>query len=193
MKIPSVAMVQAELTPEGTATEQALGWLRDVFQVVDDTTAARAGEILLSAKGRYNALEAQRKELTAPLLSVKAGIDDLFKPLTKALLTAETLLKSKLGAYHSAKEAERRAIMQASAAEYQAGGTPTAIIPQPAQVQGITVRQVWDYEITDPVLVPRALCTPDERLIRLCIADGDRSLPGIRIFQRDQVIARGAK
>jgi hypothetical protein len=190
-------MVQAELGPERTATEQALAWLRDTFQIVGDESLNQAAAMLGAGKARYKELEAKRQELTRPLLAVKAGIDDLFKPVTSSLLLAEALLKGKIGAYHTAKEAERRAVMQASAAEYQAGGTPTAIIPEPAQVQGIAVRMVWDFEITDPAEVEIGFCSPDPSKIRDWLKRIDRdppaALPGIRFFQREQVIARGLK
>jgi hypothetical protein len=186
----NLTTIEKGLEPERTGLEQVLVWLRDTFQVTDDASYQWAAEQTLAAKRRFKELEAERTAITGPLLIAKAGVDALFKPVTSALSAVEEALKEKIATFVRQREEERRAVMAASAAEYAAGGTPTAIIPAPAQVEGIAVRKVWDFEITDPRLVPRDLCKPDERLIRLCIQDGDREIPGVRIFQRDQVSAR---
>lgn len=187
-----LATIKNGLEPERQGLEQVLGWLRDTFQIVDDADLDWAAERLVQAKKRWNELEAERTAITGPLLAAKAGVDALFKPMTTALATAEQLLKEKIGAFTRAREEERRLVMAASAAEFAAGGTPTAIIPAPAQAAGVSVRQVWDFEVQDPAAVPRNLCTPDAKLIRALIPKNGEppQVPGVRFFQRDQVAAR---
>lgn len=190
-----LAATQAELEPERTATEQALAWLRDVFQVIDDDTHTWASARLLEVKARATALEDRRTAITKPLLEAKRRVDDLFTPVKSVLIQCEAVLKSKIGGFVLAREQQRRELAAKSAAEYQAGGTPTDIIPAPAQASGVSVRAVWDFEITDAAAVPRDLCAPDVRLIKARIPkDGDPpQIPGVRFFQRGQVAASRGK
>lgn len=141
-------------------------------------------------KAKHAHLEGLRKSITKPLLDAKGGVDDLFKPALSALLGLELCLKGKIGAYTVAQEKARVAAMQASAALYQAGGTPTAIIPDRPQAKGVTVTEVWDFEITDPALVPRGFCCPDEAKIRATLPkdlNANPGLPGVRYFKRNSV------
>jgi hypothetical protein len=188
-----VKRYQAELGPEQALVDAALAQLR-ALTIASEEAFAWAGAQLLEAKARAQALEAKRKEITGPILAAKTAVDNLFKPLIGRYEQAEEILKAKIGDWTSQVEANRRAIMQSSAQEYQAGGTPTAIIPEPAKVQGISVRKVWEFEITDPAAVPRELCSPDGTKIRAWIKMGHTaSVPGVRIFERDQVSARTGK
>ena len=190
-----LAAVRAELDPERSGVDQALTWLRDTFQITDENSLAEAGKMLIQAKSRWGELEGRRTALTKPLLAVKRGIDDLFSPVLRSLSDTEAILKAKIGGYTAAIEAQRRTLMQQSAAEFQAGGTPVAIIPEPARTAGVSVRFVWDFEVTEPDAVPRDLCSPDAAKIKNSIWYADtgnppRPVQGIRFFQREQVSAR---
>lgn len=65
---------------------------------------------------------------------------------------------------------------------------PEAGIILGAKVQGLTRR--WKFEITDPNQVPRAYCTPDEKLIRQEVAAGARNIPGVRIYEEESISIR---
>lgn len=188
-----LTVYQQELEPnEKEQLDAVLEDLRTRFKVVDERTHAWASDLLLKSAARAKGLEEKRKELTAPILKVKASIDGLFNPVIEKYEQATVILKAKVAEYVNAVEAQRRAIMQASAAEHAAGGTPTAIIPEPAKIKGVSVRKVWDFEIVKADDVPRQYCTPEGKLIRAAIKLGVRSIPGVRIFERDQVAARTA-
>lgn len=188
--------IQAEIAPEQTKVSQVLAWLRDVFMVVDQATLDQAGTLVKSAKERWKDLETKRTSITKPLLEAKRGVDQLFKPVLDQYAEAEQVLKAKIGAYAAQREAERAAAMQASAAEYQAGGTPTEMIPEPPKTAGITTRQLWDFTVELPDLVPRELCSPDPDKIKAAIwyADSPHTPPqpiaGVKFFLRDQVTVR---
>lgn len=181
-----------EVQTEQSEMDRALAWLRDEFQIADEWSLKYARDQLLNAKSRAQALEERRKAITAPIRASEANVNSMFKPLIDKYGQAEEILKAKIAAHTRAVEDQRRAAMQASAAEYQAGGTPTAIIPEPVRVEGVTVTQVWDFEITDPNMVPRDLCSPDDKKVRayMTISDPPKDVPGIRFFQRDRVAAR---
>ena len=187
----------AELGPEQSRINTALDMFRGVT-IADDATHTWAVDALKEAKARGKALEEKRVEITRPILTAKAGVDNLFKPLIGLYEQAETILKSKIAEYANRREQERRAAMTASAAEYQSGGTPTMIIPEPAKVGGISVTKVWDFEVTDEASIPREFCSPDPRKLRAWMAlagpgNAPHAVPGVTFVQRDRVAVRGGK
>lgn len=53
------------------------------------------------------------------------------------------------------------------------------------------IRMVWDFEITNPNLIPREYLVVDEKAIRTSIINnGTREIPGVRIFQKEQLNLR---
>jgi hypothetical protein len=48
----------------------------------------------------------------------------------------------------------------------------------------------WNYEITDPELVPKNLCSPDPMKIRSAIKDGMRMSFGLNIFEDTRIKSR---
>lgn len=188
-----LARYEEEIAPERSQLDSALNQLR-AFTVQNEEGLNWAAGLLLNAKGRAQDLEARRKEITGPILLAKNAIDGLFKPVIERYEQAEAILKGKIADWTNQVEAQRRAAMVASAAEYQAGGTPTAIIPEPVKVSGITVGKVWDFEITDAQAVPRDFCVPEPKLIRIHIkaagTETPADIPGVRFFQKDKVSAR---
>lgn len=187
-----LTLYQSELEPERAKVDEALAKLRDLV-ITTDAALTWAGDTLKHAKTRAKELDAKRLEVTRPIMTAKAAIDGLFNPLIERYEEAERILKAKIAARFQAIETERRALMVASAAEHAAGGTPTAIIPEPAAVQGVSVRKVLDFEIVNPALVPRDLCSPDVAKVRAAIKLGEHEIPGVRVFERDQVAARTGK
>lgn len=184
-------LYQAEIAPEQVQVDEALARLRS-FEITDEAALDWAADLLRNAKTRAKELDERRKEITGPILLAKAGIDGLFKPLISRYEQAEGILKGKIADWTNRVEAQRRAVMVASAEEFAAGGTPTALIPEPARAEGISVRKVWDFEITDGTLVPRDYCSPDAKKIRAQVPSEGQppEIPGVRFFQRDQVAAR---
>lgn len=183
-----------EIAPHASESLEALALLR-VLAIASPADYDFAGNMVKHVKAQLNALDSRRKEITQPLLQAKRSVDDLFAPVIKNLEESERVLKSKIGAYVASQERARVRAMQASALEYQAGGTPTLVIPEPARTQGVTVKELWDYEVTDPTLVPRDLCSPDRLLILSRIQgkgpnDPPETIPGIRLFLGTSVVVR---
>jgi hypothetical protein len=47
----------------------------------------------------------------------------------------------------------------------------------------VTYRKTWDFEVVDPMAVPRQYLAVDERALRAAVASGVREVPGISIFE----------
>lgn len=191
------------MTPE-TRTEliqEAQSWQATEARVrsfavatADDLdTAARW---VKAAKASWKALEDKRKGITRPLLEAKNAADALFKPSQDALLGIEQHLKSEIANYHARIERERAAVMTAAAVSIARDEIPTAIVPEAARVEGITVKEYWDFDVIDPDAVPRELCSPDPEKIRAMIWYADtphkppQDIPGVRFFLKGRVTVR---
>ena len=83
---------------------------RDAIEVVIDCDAMRdvAVEERTSIRARWTQLEEKRKELTKPLLDVKAGIDAMFKGPLERLDSARQVLDKAILTYNGEQERKRR-------------------------------------------------------------------------------------
>lgn len=195
MSDPNLALATRAVESVKDITDDGLNLFR-VLTINTDADCQWAVDVVKDVKAQWAALDKQRKDLTAPLAQVQKGINELFRTPLLKLVESEQLLKSKIADYAVRKDRERQAVMLASTAQYQAGGTPTAIIPEPAQMQGASVRFEWGFEVTDPDLVPRELCTPDPDKIKAKIWYADTPhkeplpIPGIRFVQKQIVTVR---
>lgn len=198
MSTDALVIAKAEVAPEAQETQGALAFLKS-FEITTDAEFEWLAELAQKASARYKEVDERRKSLTGPLRQVIKGIDDLFRGVLQPLDDSKATIKIKLANYTNRKEAERIAVMQASAALHAAGGTPTAIIPEPPKANGISVRRFWSFRITNPDHVPRELCSPDESKIQQAIwyADTPRTPPrpiaGVEFFLADQVTVRQTK
>lgn len=190
-----LAKVTAEARDEATEFAKHLRTVQ-ALEIVTSEDFAIAADMVKGARSHWKRLDERRKAITKPILDSKKKVDELFDPALDALKEIETVLKRKIGEYTKAQEAAQIAAMQASASEYQAGGTPTAIIPEVSRAKGVSVNSVWDFEITDPERVPRHLCSPDPAKIKAEIWYADtprtppRNIPGITFRLRTDVIVR---
>jgi len=171
----------------------AVEWwgLVEDFDIETDEQQEEVAVILRDVKDRYRVLEEKRKEITVPLNAALKAVNNLFRPPREKFEALEYLLKEKITEYLARKAQENVVALQAAAvAETSEEATEAlAAIAPVLPPQGVSVRQVTKFEIVNADLVPRELCSPDPDKIKLAISAG-REVPGIRIFQEDQVTAR---
>lgn len=90
-------------------------------------------------------------------------------------------------------EAEAQALAKMEAADVQASAALQEVAPAPppstvkAQAGIITARMVWCFEVQDKTAVPEAYKVVDDSAIRKDIGAGVRDIPGVRIFQQEQL------
>jgi len=67
----------------------------------------------------------------------------------------------------------------------------TSDVKQDSMVKGekgsVRVKKVWNFEIEDKLQVPVQYKIVDEKAIRKAIKDGTREIPGVKIFQKEQI------
>lgn len=192
--------VKGELAQEASKAQQALGMLH-AFAIENEEDHSFAGEVLLQVKASWKELEEKRTAVTGPLNEALRTVNDWFRPVQQPLKEAERILKEKISAFIIARKAANEAAMLAAASAAQAGDGEAALVHVGAiqdapRVAGISVKEVWDWEVENLDEVPREFLTVDERKVREAIwyADTEKRaplpIPGLRFVLRGQVTAR---
>lgn len=172
-------------------TEESIARM-EAITITNDEEEEFFGALLREIKSHWHNLEEQRTSITGPMNRALRAVNDLFRPVSKALETEEVILKRKLAAYADAKARAYQASVQVVAD----ASTPEAALTAMAQVapptsgpEGISIRKVWKFEVVDPNLVPREYCSPDADKISAALSSGVQ-IPGVRIYEDSIVSAR---
>lgn len=192
--------VRDELTHEAAQTAQAMKLLES-FEITNEDDFTFAGNLLKLAKEKWKALEERRTEVTRPLNEALRAVNGWFKPAQEPYKQAELVLKQKISAYLLAQRAANEAAMQAAAQAAQAGDVDqaaqhVAALVEAPKVQGVSMREVWDFEVVNLDEVPREYLCLDAAKVRAAIwyADTERTpprpIPGLRFFLKGQVSVR---
>lgn len=180
--------------------------------VLDTAGAARVTEMLTLAAVTQKRVEEARRSITDPLKRQAKDIEDAVRPLVSALETLIQTGKAKVITWQRGERdrvererqererQEREALAAAQAQAVETGGpVAVAAVPPPVQDAPRGVRtdygtasltQTWDFEVVDASLIPAAFLIPNEQAIRGAVRGGTRSIPGVRIFQRDGIAVR---
>jgi hypothetical protein len=90
---------------------------------------------------------------------------------------------------------EEKAAAKADDLALRAATTVAAVIArEPPKVAGVSTREVWKFEITDPAAVPREYLVVDEARIRKVVQalKGDAKIAGVRVYAERQMAAGAA-
>lgn len=196
--------------------------------ISNDDDLDRLSSIVARAKKLVKKLSEKRKEITSPADEFKKKVMAVEKKETELLNKLIAHGDKLMGAYALAKarqaEEERRAIeaqqaalaeaeverqrrAEAAASAFGVNNTvaaPSAPIPQlepvttRAKASNASFTETWTYEIINPNLVPRELCSPDPEKIKALLkskkAEGYKTdeivVQGLRISTTMQVRSR---
>jgi len=171
--------------------------LTGALVITTDAHYTTAAECLREITAKRKQLEKDRKDLGGPLLKAKQKIDAYFKPATTSLAAAEKSLKSIMGDYQlklqreraeAARKAEEAARKAAPVEEVQEILVKAAKIETP-KVEGVSVRMIKKFEISDPDKLPRHLLVPDTTKIRSAVMSGVE-VPGVRVWEEPSIATR---
>ena len=214
-------MTATQTTPDAKATQQLE--VAKTFEVANDTQLELAGLALREVKSMQKQVEDTFKPMKQAADAAKREILDKEKLHLAPLQEAERILKQKSLAYTAARDArvaaERRTAEEAARkqaeeareaerkrlwnegkrkASQQVAVAPIVVAPvappPPApKVAGISVREVWTFEIVGPV--PPAYMTPDlvkiGNLVKSMGAEAAPLLgPGVRVFSKSVMSAK---
>ncbi len=184
------APVRAEIREEHIVSADFLAGVA-LLEIASQEDLDFVCKLLVEVKERHKAFEEKRTRITKPILAAKRETDELFAPVLSPLKTAETLLKDKIAAYHVARNAERERLLPAVAA----GEVPPDALAPVEHTKGVSVREVWAWEVVDEDAVPREWLVVDSLgLDKACVQRvAPPDIPGIRFFKRGTVAVRGAR
>ena len=180
--------------------------------VADDKGMGEATELLGWIASAKKGFEKKRRSLVKPLNDHVKMINSMFKDYTVPLDDADNTLRGKVLSYRQEQERIRReeeARLRKLAEEEQARleklaekvGVPPPVVSTP-QVQeqakttksdfgSVSAKKVWDFEIVDEKAIPAEFLTVNERAIRAAVRAGTRNIPGVKIYQKEELSVRG--
>lgn len=207
---------------EVTDAAQAIVSIAGSYTVTSPEQYVAAGADLTRIAGAQKKLEAVRQAITRPMDAAKKAVLDFFRDPEAKLETAKNTIKRAMIAYdeqqrrireEEQRKADERArkererleaqaqkavdsgkIEKAEQLQTRAAAVVAPIISTaPPKVAGVSMREVWKFEVTDASAVPREYCSVDEMKIRKVVQalKGDAKIPGVRIYP-DKQIAAGA-
>jgi len=179
--------------------------------IIDDDSLDRGKSLVKDARMIEGLIDDKRKQLTRPLLDEKKIIDDIAKSITSDLNDAIKDLRAQILKYEKKKEEDRleelrRIEEEKKKAEERLMSSASSkddvleaidVIQEIAKTEdelreakSSSISKVWTYEVVDIKLVPRAYLKIDDAEVKAAIKVGIREIPGIRIFQKDQLVIR---
>lgn len=172
-----------------------------------------AAEFLKQVKHKWKLLDEERKVSVTPHNEVVKEINGWFKPALSALEEMEQTLKGMISAYELRKREEQRRLMEEASKAALAAASAVTTTSTPEQeaaanaevmrlvqqasaaegvkVKGVSTRSVVRWEIVDPNLVPRELCSPDPKKVAKFIEEKGVAPPGVKTWNDLVVAARG--
>lgn len=186
----------------------------------------QAGELLKAVKGALRQIEDQRVAITKPINESLRAVNAQAKTAAEPFEKAEREIKARMVEFSNEQERIRREEqrkaderarqerekLEAQAAKAAAAGkagkaeqleerAAAVVAPvverEPPKVAGISTREVWRFEITDPTQVNAAFLMPDEKKIGAAVRamKGDAAAlvgPGVRVWSERQLAAGAA-
>jgi hypothetical protein len=176
--------------------------------VKDEKTLKEATEFLGKVAKAKKQLEERRQFFVKPLNEQIRKINEFFKVRIMTLENAENIVKNEILKYREEVEKARKQQEELLKKQYekelkkaQKKGLPLPPpMPQITLQQQektvetdsaqVTARLVWDFEIVDESKIPREYLMVNEKAIRAAIKAGVRDIPGVRIFQKEELAVK---
>lgn len=187
-------MTNATLTPEANQlVEQAEALCNDLanYEIKDSQDYLYASEDLKKVKAFADKLDTERKKATKPLDEAKKVIMDWFrKPLTY-LTEVEANIKKGMITYQQAQEAIRKEQEAKLQAEVKSGETLPVVPSTVDKVEGISIKQIWKYRVSDANAIPKEYLIPDDKKLGMLARDtkGALKIAGIEFYSEDIISA----
>ncbi len=157
-----VAKIQTDVLPVVSAAEK--------YEIIDQETLEGGINFLGKVKEAHDRVERTRKFFTKPLLDLKKTYDEKFTPTIDQLEAAEKMLKKKMVDY--------RLTLPENA--------PVAKTTKTADAKATFVK-VWKFRVSEPERVPPEYLMVDEKKIDRVVKAGMRNIPGVEIWEDEEV------
>ena len=144
--------------------------------------------VLVQCKANIKMLEAQRDEALVPAKETVNRIKGYFDESLKALSACESVIKGKATTLIGATAAHALTVAQA-------GQQPPPPLPS---IEGVGVREGWDFKVINEGLLPPEFLVPDAKKIRAAMKDqmteeGPFAIPGVKFFRKTTLVVTPPK
>lgn len=146
--------------------------------IVDEKSASQALSMSLQARKIRKQLDETRLEIVRPHVDFQKSINKIVKEYEAKLEEIEENLKSKLDAYLKESTSTNNASFMVLAKEMT--------------VEDGKLKKVkkWTWELENENFVPREYLYIDEKKIAEAVKHGVRNIPGIKIFEKEEITMR---
>jgi len=153
----------------------------------------KASIILKQLSDTIKVIEAKRLEFTKPLNQSLTAINASFKQVKAPLITTKAFLSSRIMKWRRVEseriekeEARRRKIQEAHEKKGHEVKAPVIMERPQKSVGHFRTRKVWTFEVVNFTKVPNDYKEIDRVQVNAAIRLGERKIPGIRIYQKEQ-------
>lgn len=175
----NLTKAQEELKP---TVSQLLDDQKTYDPFKDDDYLTNGTFLLARFSEAKKTVEDQRIAFTKPLNESLRSINSFFKRFSDPIAQADRDLRVKLANHRKALEA-KRVEEQIAAVENDEPEVPELR----KKIGGVVVKKVWTFKILNKDEVPQQYLVVDEVAVRAAIRSGVREIPGVNIYQEDQV------
>ncbi|UIF90903.1 hypothetical protein [Cupriavidus sp. UYPR2.512] len=219
--LKSLATLTAPKADDLLADANASHEIAHAMVIDSDEMFEFAGKELQDISTKISALEEKRMAITRPMDAAKKAVMALFSPAIERLTEGKVFINNGMLVYTRKKQAEaaeaqrkadaaaaaERAKIQQRAERAEASGkvekaedlrelAATTVAPvvriEAAKVKGVSIKANWQFEVTDPSLIPREFLMVDEKKIGQVVKAMKEAtnIPGIRVWDAGTVSAR---
>lgn len=152
-------------------------------------------EFLKVTKHKMKLLDQERSISVKPLNDQVREINQWFKKPLDKLKEIEVALKKMLTSYQVKQREEQERLLAAAASAATEHAEAQALIlaatkQAPPTVSGLSVREVWQWQVTDLSLIPHEFFSLDHSKLDAAVRSGAREIPGVKVYKDTRVSVR---
>lgn len=164
-------------------------------EIEDEQEYGEASDLLKATKGKIKLLDQERTLTVKPLNDQVREINSWYKKPLDKLKTIESALKKMLAQYQLKQREEQARLLEEAASEKTDHAKAQVLVMQAAKkatpaVSGVSVREVWKWDLVDESQVPQKYYSVDPAKIEAAVKAGEREIPGVRIYKEARVAVR---
>jgi len=168
----------------------------ELVVIKSDADIVKAAEFLVFVKDKINSLEDERQLYTKPINESLKRLNSRFKSLTEPLKEAERAVKDAIIKYKAEREEQR--LKDQDKLQKKNGDMNIALIdsvPDIVESKSGEIRTTrrWVFEIVEVNKVPKEYLMIDSDKVNEAISEGIRNIPGLKIYQKEDLSVYGNK
>jgi len=147
-------------------------------EIINEESASQALSMSLQARKIRKQLDETRLTIVRPHLDFQRAVNKIVKEYETVLEKIENDLKTKLDEYLQNSTSSNNAEFIAKSRE---------ILVEDGKLAKV---KKWVWELENEQLIPREYLSLDEKKIESAIKNGVRNIPGIKVFEKEEISMR---